>query len=118
MSDQPFTPPPAFKYAFKPAEQVPESDYHRFERYTPRVEGETDDAYATRLEKLGLAVKVKSEDARDVVGFKATMQMATARGVPLALITCAARSLPTPEDLARSDAAKAAYLDAARRAAN
>jgi hypothetical protein len=117
MSDTAFTPPPAFKYAFAPGEQVNDAEYDRFERYVPRQTDETSDAYATRLEGLGLVVKVTASDARDFVRFRAARQSALARGLPLALVTSPAPTIPTAADLANADAAKQAALDAARAAA-
>src|SRR5688572_26370200 len=107
--------PPGYGVAFKPAEQVNDAEFSRFERYFPRNEGEDATAYATRLDRLGAVVKVTSDEARDVITFRGFLAAAAEKRVPLALLTAPIPTLPD-ESAADRQAAKAAALAAARQA--
>lgn len=113
MSDESFVVPSKYKYVFAPGTAVLARDFSRFEPYLARQNEETDAAYAARLDRAGLAVVVTSEGVRDMVTYRARIDEAKARGVPLAHLTVAPLG-PPPFDEAAREAQKAAALAAAR----
>jgi hypothetical protein len=112
MSDTPFVIPPKFKYAFSRGEHVHARDFGRFEPYLARQPEETDSEYAARLNRVGLAVVVTTEDVRDLAEYRARIGDAESRGVPLALLPIE-RTAPVFDEATR-EAQKAAALAAAR----
>jgi hypothetical protein len=107
--------PPAFAAAFEPATPVTDEHFGRFHRFLLPIDGEPPVAYATRLERAGLAIAFSAEQMRDVPLFKETMRAARAAGLPIAVVTA---PIPNPTaDRAAESAAKSheQWLAEARR---
>jgi hypothetical protein len=107
--------PPAFAAAFQPASPVTDEHFSRFHRFLPPIEDESPSAYATRLERAGLALAFSAEQMRDVPLFKETMAAARLAGLPIAVVTA---PVPDPAgDRAAERAAKSPeqWLSEARR---
>ena len=105
-----------FTSLFQPGETVPDTEFHRFERFLPRLPGEPHERYAARLEEKGLAFTVTSEGMRNIPEFKATLDAARDAGVPLAFL-----SAPMPDPITERRQERAAksphdYLREAREA--
>ncbi len=116
MSDNTFVLPAKAAHAFRPGEMIPEDGFTRFVPYFPRLTGESDAAYAARLEAVGLAVVITSEDARDIATYRGLVTEAVTRKLPIAMLTSPISDDPGDVDLATREAAKAAALEAAHRA--
>ena len=93
---------------------LPNDNWAAFEVAYPRVQGETDAAYAMRQQKNGTAYCITSDECRDVPLFKDTLAEARRADLPLLVVTDPVPDHAGDRAAERQEKSKDQYLREAR----